>query len=208
MKAHLMYRDRDFDLHGSPPPHETELTQDLELHTLFEAMAAGDKFLLEVAQKAVLTSLKEPGAILYRQHVLADCLDHSAIVREMYAIAVEALRRERGVWSALSPRYPEGVLYQSVELLQRFLDLLKRLRRITDAHGGQFRSEGFTKLFGMFAKELDDQYLHIFEEHLRRLEFRDGVLTSAELDKGNKGTRYILHPQNMSQTGRNGSQAG
>jgi DNA mismatch repair ATPase MutS len=200
MKAHLMYRDRDFDLHGSPLPHEAELTQDLELCMLFEAMAAGDDFLLEVAQKAVLTSIGEPEAILYRQHVLADCLDHSAIVREMYAIAVEALRRERGVWSALAPRYPEGVLYQSVELLQRFLDLLKRLRRITDAHGGHFKSEGFAKLFGMFAKELDDQYLRIFEDHLRRLEFRDGVLTSAELDKGNKGTRYILHPQRVSQS--------
>jgi DNA mismatch repair ATPase MutS len=200
MKAHLLYRDRDFDLHGSPLPHEAELIQDLELGTLFEAMAAGDTFLLEVAQKAVLTSLGEPEAILYRQHVLADCLDQAAIVREMYAIAVEALRRERGVWNALSPRYPEGVLYQSVELLHRFLGLLKRLRSITDAHGGHFKSEGFAKLFGMFAKELDDQYLHIFEEHLRRLEFRDGVLTSAELDKGNKGTGYVLHPQNMSQS--------
>ena len=47
------------------------------------------------------------------------------------------------------------------------------------------------RLFGMFAKELDDQYLGIVEDHLRRLEFRDGVLMSAELDKGNKGTALL-----------------
>jgi len=193
MKAHLLYRDRDFDLPGSRPPHEAALAQDLELNTLLGAMAAGDPFLLEVARKAVLTSLNEPEAIGYRQRVLADCLNRPAIVREMYAIAVEALQREKGVWGVFSPRYPEGVRYRSVKLLQRFMDLLKRLRRIADAHGAQFRSEGFTTLFGMFTKELDDEYLSIIEDHLRRLEFRDGVLLSAGLDEGNKGTRHVLH---------------
>jgi DNA mismatch repair ATPase MutS len=113
---------------------------------------------------------------------------------------VEALDREKGVWGAFSPRSPDGVRYRSVELLQRFLDLLKRLRRITDAHGRQFQSEGFTKLFGMFAKELDDEYLSIIEDHLRRLEFRGGVLMSAELDTGNKGTRHMLHTQRAHQS--------
>jgi hypothetical protein len=193
MKAYLMYRDRDFDLQGSRPPHEAALTQDLELNLLFEAMAAGDPFLLAVARKAVLTGLVEPEAIRYRQRVLADCLARAAVVREMYAVAVEALQRERGIWGVLQPRDPEGVLYRSVEALQRFMDLLKRLRRIADAHGAQFQSEGFTRLFTMFAKELDDEYLGIVEEHLRRLAFRDGVLMSAELDRGNKGTQYVLH---------------
>jgi hypothetical protein len=200
MKAHLMYSDRDFDLQASLTPQATALTQDLELNRLFDAMAAGDKFLLEVAQKAVLTSLDEPEAIGYRQRVLADCLARPAIVRAMYAIAVEALQREKGVWGALTARYPDGVLYRSLEVLRRFWELFKELRHITDAHGTAFRSEGFTRLFATFAEELDDRYLSIVEDHLRRLEFRDGVLLSAELDKGNKGARHILHPQRVSQT--------
>ena len=138
MKAHLMYKDRDFDLQGGLPPHEAALTQDLELNTLLGAMAAGDKFLLEVARKTVLTSLAEPEAILYRQHVLADCLDRPAIVRDLYAIAVEALQRDKGIWGVLHPRDPDGVLYRSVELLQRFMGLLKRLRHIADVHGRTF----------------------------------------------------------------------
>jgi DNA mismatch repair ATPase MutS len=44
----------------------------------------------------------------------------------------------------------------------------------------------------MLAKELDDEYLDSVEDHLRRLAFRDGVLMSAGLDNGNKGTRYVL----------------
>ncbi len=61
MKAFLMYRDRDFDLQQIFPPHEEALTQDLELNTLFNAMALGDKVLFEVAKKAVLSSVSDLG---------------------------------------------------------------------------------------------------------------------------------------------------
>ena len=213
-----MYRDRDFDLNGCLPPNAAELTQDLELDTLFGAMAAGDTFLLDVAKEAVLASLHEPEAILYRQHILADCLERSDIVREMYAIAVEGIEREKKLWG-WSRQSSEGVLHRSVEVLQLFVGLLKRLRHTADEHGAKFRSEGFTRLFGMLAKEVDDEYLSIVEDHLRQLAFRSGVLMSAELGKGNKGTNYILRkPPDTRQswterfqgwleqlTGRNGS---
>jgi len=200
VKAFLMYKDRDLGLEEDLPPNAAALTQDLELDTLFGAMAAGDKFLLEVAKKAVLTSLDEPEAILYRQHILADCLERPVIVREMYAIAVEAIEREKKVWGLSLGRYPEGVLRRSVEVLQLFVGLLKKLRHIADAHGDEFRSEGLTTLLRMLAKELDDEYLGVVEDHLRRLAFRDGVLVSAELGKGNKGTHYVLRkPWNTKQ---------
>lgn len=188
-----MYKDRDFDLKEDPPSDAAALTQDLELDTLFGAMAAGDKFLLEVAKKAVLTSLAEPEAILYRQHILADCLERPAIVREMYAIAVEAIEREKKVWGLGLGRYPDGVLRRSLEVLQLFVGLLKKLRHIADAHGAEFCSEGLTTLLLMLAKELDDEYLSVVEDHLRRLAFRDGVLMSAALGEGNQGNRYVLH---------------
>ena len=74
MKAFLMYRDHDFDLQQKFPPNEQALTQDLELNTLFDAMALGDKVLLEVAKKAVLSSLTDLDTILYRQDILRACL--------------------------------------------------------------------------------------------------------------------------------------
>lgn len=198
-----MYRDRDFDQKRDLPPNAAALTQDLELDALFDAMAVGDKFLLDVAKKAVLTSLDEPEAILYRQRILYDCLERPAIVRELYAIAVGAIEGEKRAWGGILGRYPDGVLHRSVELLQLFVGLLKRLRQIADEHGGTFRSEGFTTLFGMVAKELDDEYLRIVEDHLGRLRFRAGVLMSAELGKGNKGTDYVLRkPRNPKQSWR------
>jgi len=193
MKAHLMYRDRDFDLQAPGPPLEAALTQDLELDTLFAAMAAEDPFLLDVSRKAVVRSLRDPEAIRYRQQVLADCLEHPAVVREMYAVTLEAFERRKGLWTwGWTPRYPEGLLHHSVEVLQQLIGVLRKLRRLAEQHGATFRSEGFTALFGMLARELDDGYLGIVEGHLRRLAYPGGVLMSAELGKGNKGTHYVL----------------
>ena len=201
MKAFLMYRDRDFGLTEAPPPNAADLSQDLELDTLFRAMSGEDQFLLEVAKKAVVASLREPDAIRYRQQILADCLERPEIAREMYSIAVGAIERERKVWGWMSTaRYPEGTLHRSVEVLQIFVALLKRLRRIADEHGREFRSEGFTRFFDMVASELSDEYMSIVEDHLRRLGSRDGLLLSAELGKGHKGANYILRkPWQMSQ---------
>jgi DNA mismatch repair ATPase MutS len=192
MKAYLMYRDRDFGLAEEQIPHAAFLTQDLELNTLLLAMAHGDDFLLDVARKAVLASLHEPEVILYRQQILVDCQEFPEIVRALYAIAFEAIEREKKVWGWASDKYPEGTLHRSVEVLQIFVQLLKRLRHTVDEHRPRFRSEGFQRLFEMLATELNDEYLRVVDDHLERLAFRDGTLISAELGKGNKGVNYIL----------------
>ena len=193
MKAFLMYRDQDFGLRDDLPANAADLTQDLELDTLFNAMAAGDAFFLDVAKKAVLASLRDPEIILYRQNILKDCFEQPQVIREIFGIAVEAIERERKVWGWTLDRYPESTLHRSVEVLELFFEVLKRLRRFADQHCAKFRSEGFRRLFDMIARELDDEYLQIIEDHLHRLSFRNGILMSAGLGEGNKGVDYILH---------------
>ena len=191
MKVFLMYRDQDFDLAQQLPPNAAALTQDLELHTLFNAMALGDTFLFDVAKTALLASLNDPGAIVYRQHVLADCLDQPAIVRQIYDLAVEALQAERKVWGFWA-KSPDSILAHSVQVVELLVDFLKQLRKIAEEDAGKFGSEGFTRLFAMLAHELDDDYFQTIAGHLRELKFRRGVLITARLGTGNKGTSYVL----------------
>lgn len=193
MKAYLMYRNRDFDLQEKIPPNSSELIDDLEIETLWTAMAGGDGFLLEIAKRSTLTSLKLLDDIVYRQEIMTDCFDRSAVVREMYAIATEAVEREKKIWASIFGRYPEGLLTRSVDVLAIFVGQLKRLRSIADTQRSSFHSEGFTRFFDMISTELNDEYLVTVDEHLRRLRFKDsGLLMSAELGRGNKGTNYIL----------------
>ena len=73
-----------------------------------------------------------------------------------------------------------------------FMTMLKELKRIADKQAERFESEGFTAFFAMLRRELGDEYFASVEKHLRALKFRGGVLISAELGKGNKGTNYVL----------------
>ncbi len=200
MKAYLLFQDQDFDLQQKLPPQAAALIQDLELNTLFNAMALGDKFVLEVAREAILSSVTDLDTIRYRQHILEDCLEHPAIVREIYAIAIAAIEGEKQHYLGLLSKYPDALLRRSLEVLQMFVGMLKKLRNIADEHADAFESDGFTRLFAMLKKELDDDYFARIQQHLRELQFKSGVLISAQLGQGNKGSHYVLrkpHDQNQ-----------
>ncbi|MBN1366032.1 MAG: hypothetical protein JW976_14590 [Syntrophaceae bacterium] len=192
MKAFLMYKNHDFDLQKKLPPNEQDLTKDLELNTLFNAMALGDDFLLEMAKKTVFSGLNDSGTILYRQNILKDCLKNNSVVRDIYNIAVEAIESKRKRWYSFFSKTPSSILYNARNGLKLFVDFLKKLKKVADENADKFESEGFTKFFTTINKELDDDFFASVQNHLRELKFRNGVLISAELGKGNEGANYIL----------------
>ena len=191
-----MYRERDFDLHHEPPINEQALIQDLGLNMLFEAMAADDKFLAEVAKKAVLSSETNPETILYRQNILQDSLQNSAVVKSIYDIAVEAVEGEKRNSWLFSWKHPGLILSRSIQVLQMFTGELKRLKTIAEQHAGEFASKGWSRLFEMLKSEFNDEYLAALEKCLNELKGRDGLLVSAELKEGNKGVNYIPRKPN------------
>ncbi len=187
-----MFRDRDFDPEQNLPPNQADLTQDLELNTLVDAMAAGDKCLFDIGRKALLSCVEDPGVIRYRQDILRDCLENSGVVQSIYRLTVEAIERERRNYLGLFAQSPSLILHRSVQVLDIFVEALRRLRQIADEHADKFRAEGFVTLFAMLRSELDDTYFGELRAHLRRMKFGGGVLISAEIGEGNCGTHYVL----------------
>ncbi len=203
MKAFLMHPDRDFELERELPRNHQALIFDLELEVLLATMAAGDRFMFEVATRALLQSLRDPDEIVYRQQILADCLAQPAVVRELYAVAGEALRAERTIWTSLLRDSPRSLLGGSVQKMELFVGFLRRLREMADEHAAEFSSPGFTRFFAMLGAELSEDYLAEVEDHLRTLKFKGGMLITAQLGAGNKGRGYRLRrPQEQSRLGR------
>jgi DNA mismatch repair ATPase MutS len=191
-----MYRQRDLDLEQPLPENAEALIHDLELDTLFDAMARGDNYLRELARTCVLQSLTDPDAILYRQRILADCLDQPAIVREMYGLALEALDAKKKAQHFWFRDSPDTLLAKSVRMLELLTEVLKQLRKLADEHAETFRSDGFRRLLASLSHELDDDYLQTVEAHLRELKFKRGPLISAQLGPGNRGSHYVLRKPN------------
>ena len=196
MNVHLLYRDRDFNLDWELPAHAQALTEDLDLNTLLNVMAQRDPYLFKVAQVALFHCLPDPDAVLYRQGVLRDCLEHPEIARELYWLTVDALEAEKKIYfgiAGLSSQYPDSTMHSAVEVLKLYTERLERLRGIADEHADNFTSEGFTALFSMIQRELDDEYLRTVHEHLDELGGRGAVRVSARLGTGANPTDYRLH---------------
>jgi len=195
MKACLLHPEQDVDLRQPLPWNAEALVKDLGLDILFHAMAGSDIFVLDVVRRVVLSNAdNDIETIRYRQGVLQDCLNHSAVMRDLYAVAVEAAEHEKKhFFGTTLMRYPDWVLRRSIELSEMFLGTIKKLRKITDLHADKFVSEGWTAFFATLQEELSDEYIARAHDHVELLKFRNGMLLGAGLGKGNMGTRYALH---------------
>lgn len=197
MKTFLLYKNQEFNFKRTLPANAESLVQDLELNTLFQAMALEDKFLFEVAKKMILCSEYDVSTIIYRQDILKDCLQNSSVIRDIYNIAVEAIaKKQKRYFFGVSSRYPASVLSSARNLLQLFFDMLKQLKELADLHSNVFHSSGFKRFFTMIQTELDDAYFNCVQENLHALTFPDGVLISAQIGKGNESRNYVLHKTN------------
>jgi DNA mismatch repair ATPase MutS len=213
MRVLLMHRENNFELYEVPstnrfarrqePDRDTllratvwnapALTQDLELNTLLRAMAAGDEFLFTVVQQAILSGLRnDVNTVLYRQAILRDCLKNPAAVTGLYNLMAAVMEETRRQWWGLSSDHAGSMLYGSVDLMETFLDVLRKIRSVAEESVESFESEGFTSLFAMLRKELHEDYLATIKNHLKELKFRKGALLSAELGDNNEGANCML----------------
>ncbi len=192
MKVFLMYKDRDFNLNSPLCELSENTAYDLELDTIFKAMAKEDEFFYKVSKKAVLESLVDVETILYRQEILKDCIKNDGAVKKLYDIAVQSIEFEKKAYFLFFNKYPESVLHSSVRLMEMFTETLNDLKNLAVENRDKFSSEGFKRFFEMVEKELSDDYFALIKKHLKNLEFRGGMLISAELGSGNRGKNYIL----------------
>ncbi len=192
MKAHLMYKDKDFDLSQPARFDEEDLSADLQLTPIFEAVRQRDSLVLEAFRAAFFTSLQKPEEITYRQKILQDCIRNPDVVRKLYALTNETINRQQKERLWFTTQFLANLFTNSVSMLQMLVEMLRQLREITETHFSGFTSEGFTNLFTILRDELDDDYFSLISEHLSELKFRDGTLISARLGHYNQGINYVL----------------
>jgi DNA mismatch repair ATPase MutS len=194
MKAFLLHPTVNFDLTRDLPRHQATLRQDLELDVLLKAMAVEDEFLLDVSRKVLLLGFcNDAPTILYRHDVLRDSLKHPALIRQMYAFAVEAVEAKRKSYWSFASEHPSSILHGSIDVLGMFMAVLKKMKALADQQReGQFKSKGISDLIAMLRAEFSDSYFASVDAYLKELKFDAGILLSAELGPGNESTNFVL----------------
>ena len=193
MKAYLMYKDKDFDKDREVPKNTETIIKDLGLDVILATMANGDEFVRDVSKKAMFTNLTNLEDITYRQEIVKDSINNPAVIREIYSVAVEAIKRKREwFFFGISTMSISSLMYSSVNVLQVLFEMLGHLRNIADENAHKFQSVGFARFFKMLRDELSEEYLSEVSKTLKDLKFDQGALISAELGNYNQGVHYIL----------------
>ena len=194
MKARLMFADRDFRAARQDRPYERDLIQDLDLTTLWNAMARGNAVVFASCRTALLDSLQTVEEIHYRQAVFLDCLRHPGVIEELYDLSVQAIEEKKKSWRGIgiSSASGEPLLKDSVKELAGYVGILKRVHQIASEHVDDVGSAGLREFFATVRNELSDEYFDEIAQHLRNLGFRDGLLASAQLGEGSQGVGYVL----------------
>jgi hypothetical protein len=197
MRVRLLHPEYDHDP-TLPLPWQIQalVADDLELNRIYRAMAAGDKFLLEVAQAVLPQTITSPDVITYRQQILADTLANHSVVQQIYdlAVGVDGLELRHKVFlGGLKSKDPAAILRRSVRIMELLIETLRELRNLTERFADRFRSPGLRKLSATLAQQTPDKYLAIVGDYLSEFQLPRGVLLSSKLGAGNTGEHHVLH---------------
>ncbi len=193
MKAHLMFRDKDFDLKTKPFFGKNTLIADLELNRILSTMAQKDEIIGKSCSTALFCPLKSREEIRYRQENLRDALKNPDIIRRLYELTIETEKKRRSSWNWLSLySYLSSNFSSAIVLLKLYTEMLMHLRLTADRNLSNFQSEGFRNLFTMFQRELDDEYFAEIHDLLEELKNPDTVLISATFGSYLQGIHYVL----------------
>jgi hypothetical protein len=199
MNVLLMHPNQAMVIQPGLLPHERDAVRDLGVDVIVEHMSHEDKFIRQIAERTVLSSVHDIGTILYRQAIVKDAVAHPAYVRNLYALVTETLeQRKRIGFYGIFRRHPAAVLRESIEVMQFLIERLRMLRNQAIETGLSLSSEGFSNFANRIESELSDEYLETLQSHLHILQFRRGLLMSARLDWTLKGVRllYTNHQSN------------
>ena len=206
MKVHLLFDDHDIEpviiprnprvlrrmLEEEPPSWAEDLVDDLDVATVWDAMAGGDPVQLLTARRVLLGAPLSGEQVRYRHEVLLDALAHPDAVRRMYRLADEPLATEREIYRGVLEEQSERLLSRSIRVLDMVVDRARALRGFAADHSSEFTSRGFSRLLSEITEQMDEAYLQEVERQLDELRFSKGFIVSAHLGPGNRGSDHVL----------------
>ncbi len=171
-----------------PLPLSEALARDLGLSVIVDAMADGDDEIREAAWRCLLAVPPSLTAIVHRQATVQEALANPGLVRDLHAIALEAVEGERRLFPA--SRSPQSVLFRSREAMTLFLDALRKLRDRLSREPA-FVSPGFSRLWEEARRDLDDDFFQRARAELEAIDRRE-LRFFARLGRGLKPEPFGL----------------
>lgn len=182
MKTHLLFPDREFDFTESIP-NKDDLIFDLELDIILNIMAGGDDFIHDISRAVLTKSLTDVKEIEYRQTILKDFLKNRDFFFDLYGLISRTIDYRTNMSLLFKPTRANGVLRDSIKVLNSFIDCLVEMRLRFSKKRGSFDSEGIVNLISLTERLASDNYVKRIKSGLNTLRYREGVKCSMKLSE-------------------------
>lgn len=182
MNVFLLYPDREW-VYSGKYYDAGSIIRDLDLNTIFStagtdiisdkkrmpSIGKEDPFLTETMKKVVMVPLHSSEEILYRQSILKDFLAKQELVRDMYTLISDMMKK----WDSYGRKTnenrqgssPQIILANEIKIMKLFTDTFSELKKMLSHYNGEFNSKGLAD----FANRLSDNFSKTFEENMYRL---------------------------------------
>ncbi|MFU8841421.1 MAG: MutS-related protein [Nitriliruptoraceae bacterium] len=192
MRIRLLHPDHHLDLDTEVVAHAEDLTEDLGLDVVLDAMAGRDRRVRTAARRVLLAPPDDAEVVRRRQGAVADALAVPDTVRELYRVVTQGLEAAQRSSVGLFRDAPDPLVRRGVERLGVYVEVLRRVRRLLEAARPEVRSEAFTGLVADAVATFDEPHLQEIERHLDALSFPRGVQFRARVGRGGLPTDHVL----------------
>lgn len=184
MEARLLYKDRDW-VRPEPYYDEKSIVRDLGLDLLFmtaskevlyengavKRLAESDPEIRSAVSQVMMTPLKSEEEIRYRQHIVADAIDHEGLITGMFD-RVRAMLNDwdklgRNVIGKQAGRDNVSRLITSILEIRLFIACLDDIKSMLSESVFDLRSEGLKALDARLKEEYSDELqekLHVIRD--------------------------------------------
>lgn len=184
MKVCLLYEDRE-RVNEESYYDSASIIQDLGLKAIFlisskdliyengevKKVDKEDQYLVDTMRKVMLTPLETKEEIVYRQQIIADCLEHGELIRELYRIGSHVVQKwgelGRGPREKMQQSNPVIRLVSDIKVLHLFCDSLAEIRKLLEETDG-LASKGLTafreSFFAEFTQEREKFVRKVLED--------------------------------------------
>ncbi len=206
MKVCLLYEDRE-RINEESYYDSASIIQDLGLKAIFLIAAKDlvfengevkkvekeDTYLVDTMRKVMMSPLYTEEEIRFRQQIIADCLEHEELIRELYRIASNTVQKwgefGRGPREKLQQSNPVTRLTSDIRVLHLFCDSLSEIRTLLE------ETQGLTsKGMAAFKKDLCEAFPREREEYVRRILSDISFYTDGS-DQEDAGRSQVVKPR-------------
>lgn len=190
MKAHLLYKDKDYITSKSDVD---SMYDDIWYKTIVDHLCVYDSYIKDIYLDARNLMTTDIDTIKYRQDILKDCIKNKEIIRNYYGFLNELLTLFYNNRYEIKLNEVTESFNACMRIIPDLKMALENMNRYFNEYKSLFNSEGLTNYFNNYLNVFSLDYIEKLNDVINRLHFKKGIYCKASLDENLNPSNYKIY---------------